>query len=106
MSSKRFLLEGNVAVRLIVPLGLAVLILCLGACGQRNAGLRLASTSDPGVANQPINNGAPGSATGPVVSYADVVSRTSPAVVTVHSQSRVRAPQQFPFMDDPMFRQF
>jgi Do/DeqQ family serine protease len=42
----------------------------------------------------------------PVVSYADVVSRVSPAVITIHSQLRVRAPQQFPFMDDPLFRQF
>jgi Do/DeqQ family serine protease len=105
MSGKRFVLEGNIAVRLIVPLGLAVLILCLGACGQRNAGLRLASTSDPGVGNPPINNGPPGNV-GPPTSYADVVSRTSPGVVTIHSQMRVRAPQQFPFMDDPMFRQF
>jgi Do/DeqQ family serine protease len=28
------------------------------------------------------------------------------AVITIHSQMRVRAPQQYPFMDDPMFRQF
>jgi len=42
----------------------------------------------------------------PVLSYADVVSRVSPAVITIHSQWRPRAPQQFPFMDDPMFRQF
>jgi Do/DeqQ family serine protease len=27
-------------------------------------------------------------------------------VITIHSESRVRAPQQYPFMDDPMFRQF
>jgi len=35
-----------------------------------------------------------------------VVSRVSPAVITIHSELRVRAPQQFPFMDDPIFRQF
>ena len=39
-------------------------------------------------------------------SYADVVSRVAPAVVTVRSTERVRAPQQFPFQDDPFFRQF
>ncbi len=39
-------------------------------------------------------------------SYADVVSRVAPAVVTVRSERRVRAPEQFPFMDDPVFRQF
>jgi Do/DeqQ family serine protease len=35
-----------------------------------------------------------------------VVSRVSPGVITIHSQMRMRAPQQFPFMDDPLFRQF
>ncbi|HEX8476051.1 MAG TPA: DegQ family serine endoprotease [Pyrinomonadaceae bacterium] len=39
-------------------------------------------------------------------SYADVVSRVAPAVVTVRSRRRARAPQQFPFMDDPAFREF
>lgn len=39
-------------------------------------------------------------------SYADVVSRVAPAVVTVRSTERVRQPQQFPFSDDPFFRQF
>jgi serine protease Do len=44
--------------------------------------------------------------TGPVLSYADVVDRVAPAVVTVRSSRRVRAPQQFPFFEDPFFRQF
>jgi Do/DeqQ family serine protease len=39
-------------------------------------------------------------------SYADLVSRVSPAVVTIRSTERVRAAQQFPFMDDPTFREF
>jgi serine protease Do len=39
-------------------------------------------------------------------SYADVVSRVAPAVVTIHSELRVRAPQQYPFTDDPSFDQF
>ncbi len=49
-----------------------------------------------------------GSATinGPILSYADVVSHVIPAVVTVHSSRRVRAPQQYPFFDEPFFRQF
>ena len=38
--------------------------------------------------------------------YADVVSRVIPAVVTIRSERRVRAPQQFPFFDDPFFRDF
>jgi serine protease Do len=38
-------------------------------------------------------------------SYADVVSHVSPAVVTIHSEMRARAPQQFPFGEDP-FQEF
>src|SRR5918993_3992273 len=51
-------------------------------------------------------------ATAPVVSsggqqsFADIVDRVAPAVVTVRSERRVRAPQQFPFFSDPMFREF
>ena len=90
-----------------ILLTLAMLVLVLGACNRGNPqGVRFASTSDPGVGNAPINNGLPGKPAAPGVSYADVVSRVSPAVITIHSQMRVRAPQQYPFMDDPMFRQF
>jgi len=39
-------------------------------------------------------------------SYADLVSKVAPAVVTIRSTERSRAPQQFPFMDDPNFREF
>jgi Do/DeqQ family serine protease len=41
-----------------------------------------------------------------MVSYADVVSKVAPAVVTIHSQLQVRQPQQYPFMNDPFFQQF
>ncbi|HEX4998314.1 MAG TPA: DegQ family serine endoprotease [Terriglobia bacterium] len=36
-------------------------------------------------------------------SYADVVNAVTPAVVTVRSERRVRAAQQFPFLNDPFF---
>jgi Do/DeqQ family serine protease len=39
-------------------------------------------------------------------SYADVVERVAPAVVTIRSARRVHAAQQFPFFDDPFFQQF
>lgn len=39
-------------------------------------------------------------------SYADIVEAVAPTVVTVRSERRMRAPQQFPFMDDPMLREF
>lgn len=101
MSGKKFASAGG-------PIFVLVLILCFfsGACNRGNPGLRLASSSDPGVGNAPINNGPPAATSAPMVSYADIVSRVSPAVITIHSQMRVRAPQQYPFMDDPMFRQF
>ena len=51
-------------------------------------------------------------ASGPAVasaapqSYAPLVARIAPAVVTVHSARRVRAPQQLHFENDPFFRWF
>lgn len=89
-----------------VGLTLMVLVFFVGACNRSGQGIRFASSSDPGVNNASINNGPPNATAGPVVSYADVVSRVSPGVITIHSEMRVRAPQQYPFMDDPMFRQF
>ena len=52
---------------------------------------------------------APPAATGSIApsdSYADVVDRVAPAVVTIRSSKRTRAAQQYPFLDDPFFRQF
>ncbi|HEV7905905.1 MAG TPA: DegQ family serine endoprotease [Pyrinomonadaceae bacterium] len=62
------------------------------------------------IANPQVNF-APSTATaaaaaGAQNSYADVVARVAPAVVTVRSERRGRAAQQHPFMDDPMFREF
>lgn len=104
MSSKPFVIAK-------APIGvlsiLMFLVFLLGACNRAgSSGVRYALISDPGTTNAPINNGPPSSTAGPALSYADVVSRVSPAVITVHSEMRVRAPQQYPFMDDPMFRQF
>jgi Do/DeqQ family serine protease len=39
-------------------------------------------------------------------SYADVVGRVAPAVVTIRAERIVRAPQQHPFFDDPSLRDF
>src|SRR5258705_6207314 len=102
MSGKQFVIARNQLALVI----LLTSVFCFGACNRGSSdGLRLASSSDRGVNNATINNGAPGSAA-PGMSYADVVSRVSPAVITIHSEMRVRAAQQYPFMDDPMFRQF
>jgi serine protease Do len=45
-------------------------------------------------------------AVAPRDSYAPLVVKVAPAVVTVRSDKRVKIAQQFPFMDDPSFRQF
>lgn len=58
----------------------------------------------------PASTSTPAPITGPVGpstnSFADVVDRVAPAVVTIHSARRVRAPRQHPFFDDPRFREF
>ena len=107
MSGKRFLFgKGRVATLLTTLLMLAILVISFGACNRQNAPIHFASTSDPGVNNAPINNPPASGAGLPVVSYADVVGRVSPAVITIHSEIRLRAPQQYPFLDDPLFREF
>jgi Do/DeqQ family serine protease len=86
---------------IIVSLLFAVSL--LGAC-NRNKGNRFAlENPNPNTSSAPV---APNPAVMPVASYADTVSKATPAVVTIHSEQRVRQPQQFPFMDDPFFRRF
>src|SRR4051812_26122173 len=41
----------------------------------------------------------------PQGSYADVLARVTPAVVTVRASRHTRAQQQLPFMDDPALRE-
>lgn len=78
--------------------------LALAACNRQPAP-RASNASYPASADR---SAPPPSApmSGPVLSYADVVDRASPAVVTIRSARRVRTPQQFPFSDDPLFRRF
>ena len=57
-----------------------------------------------GKAEAPAVNSAPVADAPPQNSYADVVARVAPAVVTIHANKRVRRPQQYPFFDDPFFR--
>jgi len=89
--------QENVGVKKLLIL--ALIILTLAACRNANTSTMAASSS-----SQPTTN-APAAVAGVETSYADVVSRVAPAVVTIHSELRVRAPQQFPFMDDPLFNQ-
>lgn len=81
------------------------LAIVVGACDRSNDGdFRLSTTPNPNATNPASTTSNP--AVMPVSSYADVVTKVAPAVVTIHSSRRVRQPQQYPFMDDPFFRQF
>ena len=55
---------------------------------------------------QPAANGGGGAAAVEHNSYADVVARVAPAVVTIRAERLARAPRQHPFFDDPSFRDF
>jgi len=68
--------------------------LALAGCRDRGGAVRLPEPSG-GVAPEVEKN-----------SFAGLVERVQPAVVTVRSERVTRAPQQHPFMDDPFFRDF
>jgi Do/DeqQ family serine protease len=74
--------------------------LALGGCrrGAEDPNFKLPRPAEP----------AAGGASGPVEhnSYADVVARVAPAVVTIRSERLVRAPRQHPFLDDPSLPDF
>ncbi len=86
------------------------MLICLAVACNRQDGHNVRLTSASGqVANNPSAPAAASTnltATMPTMSYADVVSKAAPAVVTIHSQMRVRQPQQFPFGNDPFFQEF
>ena len=86
--------------RVNILLGLALVVVSFASCsGQsRLASLKPGDPAPPAVSNAGV--------AGVQTSYADLVTRVSPAVVTIRSTERVRAAQQYPFMDDPMFREF
>ncbi|HEY3582280.1 MAG TPA: trypsin-like peptidase domain-containing protein, partial [Pyrinomonadaceae bacterium] len=83
--------------RVNILLSLAVIVFSFALVSAQSglASLKPSDSPAPAVANSGI-----------ATSYADLVSRVSPAVVTIRSTERARAAQQYPFMDDPMFRQF
>src|SRR2546422_3600432 len=80
---------GIMAVNLVVFLAL---ILASAACKSRGATPATPTTNFAPVADAPPQN-----------SYADVVSKVAPAVITIRADRRVRMPQS-PFSDDPFFR--
>jgi serine protease Do len=75
-----------------------MMALLLAGCrnGQTSAQSLVTSSAPP----------PPAGSTEARTSYASVVDRVAPAVVIIRSQRRARAPQQFPFMNDPSLDQF
>jgi serine protease Do len=80
--------------RLILLLVVGVALLG-GGCRNRDNNFTLPQPSTAGPAPDVERN-----------SYADLVARVAPAVVTIRSERVVRAPRQHPFTDDPFFRDF
>ncbi|HZI19923.1 MAG TPA: DegQ family serine endoprotease [Pyrinomonadaceae bacterium] len=80
---------GRIFILLLLLASLAV-----SGCRDRGQSFKLPEPS-AGVAPEVEKN-----------SFAGLVERVQPAVVTVRSARVTRAPQQHPFMDDPFFRDF
>jgi Do/DeqQ family serine protease len=100
---RKIMVTRSILPRTTIILGLALALSLLGACNRN--GFHLASP-DAAPSGAAANHTTSNPSTMPVASYADVVSTAAPAVVTIHTEMRVRQPQQFPFMNDPFFRQF
>jgi serine protease Do len=81
-----------------------VLILAVAASALMILAINTAPRSTS-AASAPQSSAAARSAL-PQQSYADVVDRVAPAVVTIHAARRVHPPQMPDFFNDPMFRQF
>ena len=79
-------------------LSLVLAVFSVTACHGQSGAMSLSSGQPASV----VDPGAPSIQS----SYADLVSRVSPAVVTIRSTERGRQARQFPFMDDPTFREF
>ncbi|HEU4509282.1 MAG TPA: Do family serine endopeptidase [Pyrinomonadaceae bacterium] len=86
---------------------LILLSLSLTACGRFGEPDNPPPTAPPATST-PVTSSSnnTGGAVASPTSFADVVARVAPAVVTIHSARRARAPRQHPFFDDPRFREF
>ena len=95
---KEMIYRGTLS-RANIFLSLVLVVFSVASCSGQNT-LMSATSAQPAAAPPAA------SVAGMQTSYADLVSRVAPAVVTIRSTERARAAQQFPFMDDPNFREF
>ncbi|MDQ1610799.1 MAG: serine protease Do [Pyrinomonadaceae bacterium] len=84
----------------------AALLVSFVLVGCNSVGSKATEITNPQVNFAPGASATTGAAVAQQNSYADVVARVAPAVVTVRSERRSRAGQQHPFLDDPAFREF
>jgi serine protease Do len=82
-----------------IVLSLVLVVASVASCRAQSKTLSLAASNPAATASSVAPAGLQ-------TSYADLVTRVSPAVVTIRSTERARPAQQFPFMDDPNFRDF
>jgi len=88
----------------ILSLLIVTFLVALSGC---KSGLLSGQDTPTQMQVQPQMPPAPLVVDGVRASYADVVEKTSPAVVMLRSERKAKAtPQQFPFGDDPQFREF
>src|SRR5215213_3192951 len=87
---------------------LAVCLFAMAACGRNPPRSESTISPPPPPASTPntSTSGAASSGLASQNSFADVVDRVAPAVVSIHSSRRVRPARQHPFFDDPRFREF
>jgi len=87
-------------LRLNIFLSLLLVVFAFASCSGQSKLMSLtpAGSAQPAPVASEIQ--------GMQASYADLVTRVAPAVVTIRSTERSRVAQQFPFTDDPNFREF
>ena len=82
-------------------LTIAIVVFFLAACQKKES-----PTTPPTSPPQPKTATAEARTFSPQASYADVIERVGPGVVTIHAGRRIRAPRQHPFFNDPLLREF
>ena len=91
-------MRGSIS-RINIFLSLVLFVFSFASCSAQTRSMGF-------TASQPAAPVASAEVAGVQGSYADLVARVSPAVVTIRSTERARSAQQYPFMDDPTFREF
>jgi len=85
----------------------ALILVLVAVAAVAGCRTNLLGGEDSSAVQQPAPPPAPVSVDGVRTSYADIVERTSPAVVRIESDIKTKAQtMQFPFGDDPLFRGF